>query len=221
MSHPVEPNTEPAPRPVTPLTSFAAVEYGRGGDIVLELDLLGPYPLPSSSLPTIVRTTGGGWVEENRAGASMQPRPPGARFLAAAGFLVAVVSNRLSWQAPFPAQIHDVKAAIRWLRANTETYPIDPNRIGIIGDSAGGHLAALAALTADRPELEGESGSPGHSSAVQAAVAISAPADFSTMAADLDLNQPPPSPPVRAAHELHAEMPSPNCSAAHSASARN
>jgi acetyl esterase/lipase len=133
----------------------------------------------------------------------MQARPPGARFLAAAGFLVAVVSSRVSWQAPFPAPIHDVKAAIRWLRANTDNYPIDPARIGIIGDSAGGHLAALAALTADRHEHDGDSGSPGYSSAVQAAVAISAPSDFVTLAADLDLHRLPPSPPVRAARDLH------------------
>lgn len=187
---------------VPALTSFAAVEYGRAGEIPLELDLIGPYPLPSSPLPTIVRTTGAGWVEENRAGASMQPCPPGARFLAAAGFLVAVVSNRVSWQAPFPAQIHDVKAAIRWLRASVDIYPVDPDRIGIIGDSAGGHLAALAALTADRPGLEGDSGSPGYSCAVQAAVAISAPTDFHTMTADVDPHQAPPSPPLRAARDM-------------------
>lgn len=185
-----------------PLTSIAAVEYGRAGGIALELDLLGPYPLPSTPLPTIVRTTGGGWVEENRAGASMQPRPPGARFLAAAGFLVAVVSSRLSWQAPFPAQIHDVQAAIRWLRANADIYPIDPGHIGIIGDSAGGHLAALAALTADRPEFAGDSGSSTYSSVVQAAVAISAPSDFRTMAADVDPRQPPPTPPLRNARDM-------------------
>lgn len=178
MPHRIEQDTEPARWPVAPLTSIAAIEYGRGGETALELDLLGPYPLPSSPLPTIVRTTGEGWAEENRAGASMQPRPPGARFLAGAGFLVAVVSSRLSWQATFPAQIHDVKAAIRWLRANAGSYPIDPSRIGIIGDSAGGHLAALAALTTVRPDLEGDSGSPGYSSAVQATVAISAPTDF-------------------------------------------
>lgn len=108
----------------------------------------------------------------------------------------------MSWQAPFPAQLHDIKAAIRWLRANAEHYPVDPDRIGIIGDSAGGHLAALTALTADRPELDGDSGSPGHSSAVQAAVAISAPTDLLRLA-DLDMHRVPPMPPVRLARDLH------------------
>jgi len=149
----------------------------------------------------VIRVTGPGWTEENRA--SYTVSRTGIRFLAAAGFLAAAISVRLSWQASFPAQIHDVKAAIRWLRAHAGEYPIDPDRIGIIGDSAGGHLAALAALTADRPELDGDSGSPGYSSAVQAAVAISAPTGFLTLAADLDMHQPPPSPPVRACPDLH------------------
>lgn len=186
-----------------PLTSIAAIQYGREGRPTLVLDLLGPYPLPDTPLPTVIRVTGAGWAEENRAGATVTPWCGGGiRFLAAAGFLAAVISVRLSWQAPFPAQIHDVKAAIRWLRAHTDDYPIDPNRIGIMGDSAGGHLAALAALTGDDPDLEGDSGTPGYSSQVQAAVAISAPSDFLKFG-DIDTTRPAPQPPARFARDLH------------------
>lgn len=182
-----------------PLTSIAGIPYGREDRPTLVLDLLGPSPLPERPLPTVIRVTGPGWTEENRAGYTVSRT--GIRFLAAAGFLAVAISVRLSWQAPFPAQVHDVKAAIRWLRAHAGDYPIDPDRIGIMGDSAGGHLAALAALTGDNAALEGDSGSPGHSSTVQACVAISASSDF--LALDLDLDCPPPAVPARLCRDLH------------------
>lgn len=185
-----------------PLTSIAGIQYGRKEQPTLVMDLLGPYPLPQTPLPTVIRITGGGWTEENRAGSTVSPQHGlGIRFLAAAGFLAGAISVRLSWQAPFPAQIHDVKAAIRWLRAHAGDYPIDPDRIGILGDSAGAHLAALAALTGNNPDLEGDSGSPGHSSQVQAVVAISGAYDFFNFG-DIDTKQPPPDPPVRFARDL-------------------
>lgn len=84
----------------------------------------------------------------------------------------------LQQRAPFPAQLHDAKAAVRWLRANAPTLGVDPDRIGAWGDSAGGHLAALLATTADRTDLDGSCGSPGWSSKVQAAAVRSAPTDF-------------------------------------------
>jgi acetyl esterase/lipase len=185
-----------------PLTSIAGIQYGHNDRPSLVLDLLGPYPLPDTPLPTVIRVTGPGWVEENRAGYTIDPRPGlGIRFLAAAGFLAAAISVRLSWQAPFPAQIHDVKAAIRWLRAHTGDYPIDPNRVGILGDSAGGHLAALAALTGDNSDLEGDSGSPGYSSQVQAAVVISGNSDFLSLDVSQS-TQPAPQPLVRVCRDI-------------------
>jgi acetyl esterase/lipase len=99
-------------------------------------------------------------------------------LLASAGFITVSIEYRLSSEALFPAQIHDVKAGIRWLRANAATYGIDPDHIGIGGASAGGGLAALAGLTGDLPELEGSSGSPGYSSRVQAVAVASSPSDF-------------------------------------------
>jgi acetyl esterase/lipase len=192
----------PEPYSAVPLTSIAGIPYGPEDRPTLVLDLLGPCPLPERPLPTVIRVTGGGWAEENRAGATVSPQHgTGIRFLAAAGFLAGAISVRLSWQAPFPAQVHDVKAAIRWLRSHSGDYPIDPDRIGIMGDSAGGHLAGLAALTGDNPDLEGDSGSPGRSSHVQAVVAISAPADFLTLG-DIESDRPAPPEPVRFARDL-------------------
>ena len=99
-------------------------------------------------------------------------------LLASHGFVTASVTYRLSRFAPFPAQIHDAKAAIRWLRAHAATYSVDPERIGVWGDSSGGHLAALLGTSYGVPELEGATGSPDQASHVQAVVARCAPSDF-------------------------------------------
>ena len=90
------------------------------------------------------------------------------------------VTYRLSRFASFSAQIHDAKAAVRWLRAHASEYQINPDCIGVWGDSAGGHLAALLGVTADLPDLEGDCGSAGYSSRVQAVVACCASYDFLT-----------------------------------------
>lgn len=147
------------------------IDYGHADGASLKLDLLAPEPVPGMRIPAIVYVHGGGWAGGER---SWTPN----RILADAGYFTVSVSYRFSQQAIFPAQIHDVKAAIRWVRANADRYGVDPSRIGIWGHSAGGHLAALAAVTPGVPELEGESGNPGHDSSVQAVVPISAPLDF-------------------------------------------
>ena len=72
-----------------------------------------------------------------------------------AGYAVAGVSIRSSSQVKFPGQLHDIKAAIRWLRANAAKYNLDPDAIAIMGDSSGGWTTAMAALTGDAPEMEG------------------------------------------------------------------
>jgi acetyl esterase/lipase len=81
----------------------------------------------------------------------------------------------------FPGQVHDIKAAIRFLRANAARYGIDPDRIAIMGESSGGWVTAMAALTGDVPALEGRLGISGVSSAVQAGVAFEPPTDFLAM----------------------------------------
>jgi acetyl esterase/lipase len=95
-----------------------------------------------------------------------------AAHLNPAGYVVAGVSIRSSSQVKFPGQLHDIKAAIRWLRSNAIKYNFDPNHIAIISDSSGGWTTAMAALTGDAPEMEGSVGTTGGSSKVQAAVAF-------------------------------------------------
>ncbi|PVZ59640.1 alpha/beta hydrolase [Arthrobacter sp. H-02-3] len=90
--------------------------------------------------------------------------------LNAAGIACATVDYRLALEAAFPAQLHDLKAAVRYLRAHARELGIDPDRIGAWGESAGGHLAALLGLTGGREDLEGRIGAQGPSSAVSAVV---------------------------------------------------
>jgi acetyl esterase/lipase len=147
------------------------IQYGAAGERPLFLDLLAPEVAPGKRAPAVIYVHGGGWVQGDR---SWSPN----RILAEAGFVTVTISYRFSGEAIFPAQIHDVKAAIRWVRANAGRYGIDPARVGIWGHSAGGHLAALAAVTAGVPELEGENGSVGFDSSVHAVVPMAAPVDF-------------------------------------------
>lgn len=144
-----------------------------GGELLL--DLIAPDPRPEGLLPALVWVHGGGWESGDKRGGYSDVFGP---LLARAGFVFVTIDYRLSDEALFPAQIHDVKAAVRWMRANAGEQGIDPNRIGIWGHSAGGHLAALAGASGDLPELEGESGSPGVSSRVQAAMPLSPATDF-------------------------------------------
>jgi acetyl esterase/lipase len=80
----------------------------------------------------------------------------------------------------FPAQIHDAKAAIRWVRAHAKKYQVDPERIGVTGASAGGHLSLLVGLTDPSSSLEGDSGNPDQSSQVQAVVNVFGPTDMAS-----------------------------------------
>lgn len=147
----------------------------------LYLDLFLPSSRRPSGAPAVLYLHAGGWRSGDR---SYGMYPWHAPILAANGFVVASASYRFTDVAPFPAQLHDAKAAVRWLRANAITYGIDPDRIGVWGDSAGGHLAALLATTADRADLEGDCGSPRWSSTVQSAVTRCAPTDFRTFLPD-------------------------------------
>lgn len=123
----------------------------------LKLDLF----LPPASFaaagprPLIVYVHGGGWMAGGpRRSAAYVDWPKVLAALAAKGYVVASVSYRFSREAPFPAAIQDVKASIRWLRANATRYKIDPKRAAIWGQSAGGHLAALAGVSCRVAALE-------------------------------------------------------------------
>jgi acetyl esterase/lipase len=116
----------------------------------LELDLYLPQtngPLPGGPAPVIVHVHGGGW----RRGSRREPLPVlGADFygsLAAQGFAVAAIDYRLSGEARYPAPVEDVRTAVSWVRDHAASYGLDAGRVFLWGDSAGGHLALLAALT--------------------------------------------------------------------------
>lgn len=126
----------------------ADIEYARVGDVSLKLDLHRPQ---GERPPLIVYVHGGAW-----RGGSKEDVPIGS--LLERGYAIASVNYRLSTQAVFPAQVHDIKAAIRFLRANAGVYHINADKIVIIGSSAGGHLAALVGVTNDVKALEGTVG---------------------------------------------------------------
>jgi pectinesterase len=144
--------------------------YAKIGDLELLVDVIRPVDTGVIS-PAVIYVHGGGWAAGSKSDTPNE-------LLASRGFATFSVSYRLSDEASFPAAIHDVKAAIRWVRANAADLRIDPERIGIWGHSAGGHLASLAAVTGDLPELEGDGGNPEFSSSVQAAVPLSGPSWF-------------------------------------------
>lgn len=142
------------------------IAFGRGGDSVLLGDLFLPKsPATDDPLPVMLYIHGGGWRKADRT-----LRHRCAAYLAERGIAGFSIDYRLSTEASYPAQLHDCKAAVRWLRANAKRLNIDPNRVGVCGGSAGGHLAALTATTGDIPELEGDGGHRGLSTKIQAGV---------------------------------------------------
>jgi acetyl esterase/lipase len=135
----------------------------------------GPFPL-------VVFIHGGAWL----AGHPTVTNPVYRKLdfinkLLEAGYAVSRISYRLSSEGLFPMQLHDCKAAVRFLRANAVQFNIDPDRFAAMGDSAGGHLASMVGLTSNRPELEGDVGKAKSSSAVQAVVNWFGPAELLTM----------------------------------------
>ncbi|HWL46394.1 MAG TPA: alpha/beta hydrolase [Sphingomonadaceae bacterium] len=170
---------QPAAPPPIPRPTFANVAYappepadGKGHLLDLYLPAKGPAPAP-----LVIWTGGSAWLADT----GKAPAWWIAAKLNPLGYAVAGVSIRSSRQARFPAQVHDIKAAIRWLRANAARLNLDPARIAIMGDSSGGWASMMAAVTGDVPALEGTVGTRGVSSAVQAAVAFYPPTDFLTM----------------------------------------
>jgi len=144
------------------------VVFGQGAGRDLRCDVFLP-PEQGATRPGILLVHGGGWVQGDRS----QLRGYGIQ-LARYGFVCVASEYRLSGESVWPAQIHDVKAALRWMRANANRYGIDPARIAVSGNSAGAHLALmLAGLSAG--EMDGDGGNPGVASGVAAVVAIYPP----------------------------------------------
>ena len=150
------------------------VEFGTGGDRPIRLNVIRPKKSPTVPMPVVVFIHGGAWLVGDKEG--MQ-----TLRLARSGYFTVNIEYRLSSEAIFPAQIHDCKCAIRWLRAHAEEYNIDPDRIGVWGPSAGGHLAALLGTSGGVAELEGKGGWQEFSSRVQAVVDFFGPTNFLKM----------------------------------------
>lgn len=127
--------------------------------------------------------------------------------LVAAGFAVARAQYRHGREAPFPAQVHDVKAAVRWVRHHAAELELDAGRVAAWGHSAGGYLAAMLAVTSDDPAFEGDLGITGPSSRLGAAIAWSPPTDFTRI-------PPPPADSVlhSSGHDPHDWLPGPTAS---------
>lgn len=154
--------------------------------------------------PLVIWTHGSAWLGENgREGAELV-----AERIVPLGYAVAGVSIRASWNARFPAQLHDIKAAIRWLRAHAAQHAIDPQRFGIMGDSSGGWTTAMAALTGGLPQMEGDVGVKGFSSWVRAAVPFYPPTDFLQMDAHM-LEDCVPGNQIMGLRQCHADPNSP------------
>jgi acetyl esterase/lipase len=158
------------------------VLYREAGGEKLMMDFA--YPADTSTKkPAILFIHGGGWRGGNRAAYKNE-----IRRAAEKGYVAATVSYRLTQadkdgkaKVPFPAQVHDVKAAVRYLRENADKYGIDPDRIGATGGSAGGHLSLMLGVTDADDGLEGLEGGDDEnapSSRVQAVVNVFGPTDM-------------------------------------------
>ncbi len=161
---------KPAYRPTEGIEVLENVVYGTVDGKDLHVDIARPKVTPEKLMPAVLLIHGGGW-----AGGTHKGYLP--MNLAQNGYFLATVEYRLSGEAPWPAQIEDCKLAIRWLRANAEKYHVDPQRIGVMGHSAGGHLVSCLGTLGGENSLDvGEYS--GVSSRVEAVVDEAGPVDF-------------------------------------------
>ena len=148
------------------------IEYTNPDNQHLQLNLARPKS-GEGPFPAVICIHGGGFRAGKRDGYDGL-----CVKLAERGYVAATISYRLAPQFQFPAAVHDTKAAVRWMRANARKYMVDPERIGVTGGSAGGHLAQFLAVTAHVPRFEGQGGNPDQSSAVACVVNVYGPSDF-------------------------------------------
>jgi acetyl esterase/lipase len=148
------------------------IEFANPDGQHLQLNLARPKAA-TGPLPVVLCIHGGGFRAGHRDGNNAL-----CLKLAQRGFVAATASYRLAPKYQFPAAVYDVKAAVRWLRANGGKYRIDPARIGVTGDSAGGHLAQFLGVTGGVKEFEGDGGNADQSSRVACVVNRYGPSDF-------------------------------------------
>lgn len=150
---------------------YAGLSEAQKLDIYLPDDGNGPFPI-------ILAIHGGGFMAGDKRDLQVEPMLNGLKR----GYAVVAINYRLSGEASWPAQIHDCKAAVRWIRANADKYKLDGHRIAAWGGSAGGHLASMLGTSAGVEKLEGVAlGNTDESSHVQAVVNWFGPTDFLKM----------------------------------------
>lgn len=154
------------------VTFETGIEYTNPDHQHLQLDMARPKS-GDGPFPAILCIHGGGFRAGTRDGYDGL-----CIRLAEKGYVAVTITYRLAPKYPFPAAIYDSKAAVRWLRANAAKYKIDPERIGVTGGSAGGHLAQFLGVTGDVKEFEGDGGNPTQSSKVTCVVNVYGPSDF-------------------------------------------
>jgi acetyl esterase/lipase len=147
--------------------------YGTGGGRELKADLFRPTGEDAGPFPAVVYVHGGGWRQGDRKHFARQ-----AAHMAEHGFLGLCIEYRLSDEATYPAALQDVNCAVRFVRAAADWLNADPDHVGIAGGSAGGHLAAMVAVTGGTSRWEGTGGHGDCSSEVQAYVGFNPAVDL-------------------------------------------
>ncbi len=172
--------SEPPPPPVPAgVKAVRDVEFTQTPQGPLKLDIYIPETLPEKPLPVLIHFFGGGWIMGNKN----QIRFYDGQNYALHGFAVISIDYRLSDVAKFPAQLHDCKAAIRWVRKHAGQYHFDPHHIGVFGGSAGGYMSSMIGVTGSIEELEGvlPPDDAQYAGPVQAVVPFIGPSDMSQM----------------------------------------
>ncbi len=175
--------TVPGPLPPNPEAAMPDCDikndiiYGKAGDIELKLDFAKPKLCDGQKVPLVVFIHGGGWKNGDKRGGTTKPE---SKMCLQLGFATASLDYRLVPKAIFPAQVEDCKLAIRYLRKNADKLGFDPDRIGIYGSSAGGHLVSILGTANDDDGLEGP-GLEGTSSGVKCVVDYFGPTDLTDM----------------------------------------
>lgn len=165
----------PAPRVPDSVERIADVAYAGTENPRQTLDLLLPKDRGNEPLPVIVYVHGGAWMAGDKRFGLFRI----VSYMDSGKYAAATVGYRLSDEAQWPCQIHDCKAAIRWIRANANKYNLDADHIGVWGESAGGHLVAMLGTSGDVTEMDGRLGSHTDvSSRVTCVVDFFGPTDF-------------------------------------------
>lgn len=158
---------------------FLDLPYMQGGerqtlDIYLPNEGDGPFPV-------VLDIFGGGWYFGQKSSHKLEP----ALHLLRRGFAVVSINYSLSWQAQFPAQVQEIKTAIRFVKASAARYGLDKSRVALLGESAGAHYAALCAVSSAAGRLEDKSlGWAEESSEAQAVIAVYCPSDLGRLRED-------------------------------------